>query len=115
MLSPQHHRLPSLRIPPPCSPPSVTCSQAPATCRGLDATNGVTPSPKIPKPWCPQHHTVASRASPHVASFPACTSVQRWLPATATRSTWSASSPMPSSPHSFEPQHHPVPSVASTH
>src|SRR5436309_2343146 len=75
---PQHHRLPSTRIPhEPAPPPRLTLCQGPAfgTCVGTDRSV-VSPTPSSPCRLWPQHHSEPSVRMPQELLLPMATKAQ---------------------------------------
>ena len=101
-LSPQHHRVPSVRVAQVWSPPAVTLAQPRG--RGGDLLGQVlvvvVPMPSWPSSLSPQHHRVPSVRVAQVWSPPAVTLVQPAAAGVVTcwGRSWLVLLPMPSWP-----------------
>src|SRR5690606_35458338 len=86
VVSPQHHTVPSGRIPhvksapPVAATTSVTAPAASRTCTGVDsATSAITPLPSWPSSFSPEHHIVPSYLTKQLCWVPWATSTTHCL------------------------------------
>ena len=110
VLSPQVHKLPSVRIPAVNEVPALTVvHELVPTCTGLDRLVAV-PSPICPELFRPHPHKLPSVRIPVVYEFPALTVVHELVPICTGLTIFNVV-PVPNCPAALSPQAHRAPAV----